>query len=185
MGMARAKTGSFYLTETVTLPAANPASTPVQGEIDISPYVSIADGHAIAITAVDWIVQEGTTFSQELETMLASNGAISFQLTDLNPGTALIRADGQSLVASGALNIDQANNIGTHVADIYPDKHGPVKFDDAFLCVNGTLFVNAQNNGALIGAADVMVTCRAKCQIVSLEKRDWISIAVQATAESP
>jgi len=183
--MARAKTGSFYLTETITLPAANPASTPVQGEIDISPYVSVADGTALAITEVDWILQEGDTFSQELETMLASNGSISYQLTDLNPGTALIRADGQSLVASGACNIDQANNVGTLVADIYPDKHGPVKFDDAFLCVNGTLFVNAQNNGAVIGAADVMVTCRVKAQIVSLDKRDWIAIAVQATAESP
>jgi len=42
--MATAKTGSFYLTETVILPAANPAGTEVQGELDLSSYVNVPTG---------------------------------------------------------------------------------------------------------------------------------------------
>jgi len=47
------------------------------------------------------------------------------QLTDLNPGTVLIRADDNSLIASGALNIDGANNIVSNEVDIFPDNFGP------------------------------------------------------------
>jgi len=57
--------------------------------------------------------------------MLAANGSFGFQLTDLNPGTLLVRADNQSLVASGALQIDIVNNIASHSNDLYPDSFGP------------------------------------------------------------
>ena len=59
--MATAKTGSFYLTETIELPAASAGGTRVQGSIDLGAYVSVAQGMAVAIDQVDFIWQGGSS----------------------------------------------------------------------------------------------------------------------------
>jgi len=98
--MATAMTGSFYLTETIELPAALAAGGRVQGTIDLGAYVSVPNGQAIAVESVDFVYQTGADFGTDVRSMLAGNGAISVQLTDLNPATLLVRADNQSLIAS-------------------------------------------------------------------------------------
>ena len=180
--MATAKTGSFYLTETVTLPATSAAGTRVQGTIDLGAYVNVATGQAIAVESVDFVTQRGTAYSQEVEGMLAANGALSFQLADLNPGTALVRADDASLIASGALNIDKTNNVGTVTADFYPDNFGPTSLSEAFLVVNDSLYFVAGNNGAAVDTADLFLTVRIKCRVAKLSSKDWMAIAIQSTA---
>jgi len=184
--MATAKTGSFYLTATVQLPAASPSGTRIQGTIDCSSYVSVANGQALAIDSVDFIHQIGNDFGQDVASMVSSSGCISAQLTDLNPGTAMVRADNHSLIASSGLNIDQPNNVGTHVADIYPDNYGnsgtSSGLNDMFLVVNDALFLNAGVDNAAINAATVFVTARVRCRIVSLSAKNWTAIAIQATA---
>jgi len=178
--MATSKTGSFWLTETVTLTAGAASNSRFQGTIDLGAYVDVGDQQAIAIESVDWVWQSGTDFGNELETILVSNGAVGAQLTDLNPGTLYVRADDNSLVASGALNIDIANNIGSAAADFYPDSFG--KLDESRLTVNDSLYVVAGNDGGGIGGADVYLTCRIKCRIVKLTTKDWMAIAIQSTA---
>ena len=126
--MASAKTGSFYLTETITIPGGSTTGTRVQGSIDLGAYVNVATGQAIAVESVDFVYQSGTEYSGNVEQMLTSSGSFTAQLTDLNPGTAFVRADNQSLIASGALVIDQANNVATHASDIYPDNFGQVRW---------------------------------------------------------
>lgn len=180
--MATAKTGSFYLTETVTMPNGSLTGTRVQGTIDLGAYVNVATGQALAIESVDFILQSGATFSQEVSTMVTSNGAISFQLSDLNPGTALVRADDQSLIASGALNISFSTNQGTETVDFYPDNFGPSALSEAFMVVNDTLYLVSGVNGTAIGADDLLVTARIKCRIVKLSQKDWVAIAIQSTA---
>jgi len=180
--MATAKTGSFYLTETVTLPVAMLTSTRVQGEIDLGAYVNVPTGQAVAVESVDFITQNGTDFGGQVESMLNGNGAISMQLSDLNPGTAFVRADDQSLIASGALNIDNANSIASHVNDIYPDNFGPSALSEAFLVVNDSLYLVAGPDGADIGVSPVYVTARIKCRVVKLSTKDWMAIAIQSTA---
>jgi len=182
--MATAKTGSFYLTETVNLPAASVAGTRTQGTIDLGAYVNVPTGQAIAVESVDFILQhDGPARSQELSTMLQSNGCVSFQLSDLNPGTAFVRADDQSLIASGSVNIDVANNIGTEVADFFPDNFGPTALSEAFMVVNDTLFLVTGNNGALVSATTgIDLTVRIKCRVVKLSTKDWMAIAIQSTA---
>ena len=143
VSMATAKTGSFYLTETVTLPAAAVSGSRVQGVIDLGAYVNVATSQAIAIEAVDFVYQVGADNSSDPANMLAGNGTLSTQLTDLNPGSALVRADNQSLIASGALSIDQTNNIASHVSDIYPDNFGPTALSEAFMVVNDSLYLVA------------------------------------------
>ena len=75
--MATAKTGSFYLTETVTIPASSASGTRVQGVVDLGAYVNVATGQAVAIESVDFIYQRGSDFDQAVNGFLAANGAIS------------------------------------------------------------------------------------------------------------
>ena len=182
MGMATSKTGSFYLTETVLIPAGSADSTRIQDTIDLGAYVNVPTGQAIAIESVDFITQRSANFDGNVEQYLVGNGSITFQLTDLNPGTAFLRADDHSLVASGSLNIDSANNIASHSNDFYPDNYGPAALSEAFMVVNDQLYLVAGNDGAVVGAADLLVTARIRCRVVKLSQKDWMAIAIQSTA---
>ena len=180
--MAKSMTGSFYLTETVQLTAAALTGSRVQGTIDLGAYVNVPTGQCVAIESVDFIYQNSTDYGGNVTGMLAANGAISVQLADLNPGTAFIRADDHSLVASGALNIDDANSIATHTSDIYPDNFGPANLSESFLVVNDTLYLVAGNDAAAVGASTVFITARIRCRVAKLSTKDWMAIAIQSTA---
>lgn len=180
--MTKAKTGSFYLTETVTLASAAASGSRVQGVIDLGAYVSVPNGQAVAIESVDFVFQADTDFGNAAASMLAGNGAISVQLSDLNPGTVFVRADDQSLIASGSLNIDAANNIASYHTDLYPDNFGPSALSEAFMVVNDSLYLVAGPDNAAIGAVDDYVTARIKCRVVKLSTKDWMAIAIQSTA---
>ncbi|GAI69740.1 unnamed protein product, partial [marine sediment metagenome] len=181
--MATAKTGSFYLTETVTIAAATASGIRTQGSIDLGAYVNVPTGQAIAIESVDFIYQVGDDYGSDGSSMLQGNGAVGVQLTDLNPGTAFLRADDHSLVASGSLNIDQSNNIVSHVTDIYPDNFGPASLSEAFMVVNDTLYLVAGPDLATSNATvSLFVTARIRCRVVKLGTKDWMAIAIQSTA---
>jgi len=182
--MATAKTGTFYLTQSVSMTAAGADGSRYTGTVDLSAYVNVPTGQAIAIDSVDFIWQNGTNYDGNVEGMLAANGSLSVQLTDLNPGSVFIRADGQSLIASGSLNIDIANNIASHNNDLYPDNFGPTSLSEAFMVVNDSLYVVAGPDGAAIAAATVFCTARIRCRVVKLSSKDWMAIAIQSTAES-
>jgi hypothetical protein len=182
--MASAITGSFYLTETVLLAAASGDGSRTTGTVDLSAYVNVPTGQAIAIESVDFIWQNGSNYDGNVEGMLALNGAISMQLTDLNSGGVFVRADNQSLVASGALNIDVANNVASHMSDIYPDNFGPAAHSESFMVVSDTLYLTAGNDGAAISTASVNCTARIRCRVVKLSTKDWMAIAIQSTAEA-
>jgi hypothetical protein len=180
--MAKAKTGSFYLTETVELVAGTLSGVRVQGSIDLGAYVSIAQNQAIAIDKVDFIFQHSSIYALDVASFLVGNGALGCQVTDLNPGTAYVRADNQSLVASGGLNIDTINSIASHQSDIYPDNFGPSSLSEMFLVVNDTLYIVAGVDNNNVGAASMFITARLRCRIISLSAENWRAIALQATA---
>jgi len=180
--MAKALTGSFYLTETVILPTPTASGSRIQGAIDLGAYVSVANGQAISIDQVDFIYQVSTDFGSDAASMMAGNGALTVQLTDLNPGTVFVQADNHSLIASGSVNIDQTNNISSHMTDLYPDNFGPTNLSEAFMVVNDTLYLVAGPDGANTGGAAVYVTARIRCRIVKLSNKDWVAIAIQSTA---
>jgi len=187
--MARSKTSSFWLTETVTLASGTPADTRIQGTLDLGAYVDVGDQQAISIEYVDVITQQQDTAVDDSwisnpTAFLTGNGTINFQLCDLNPGTELVRADDNSLIASGSLAIDDANNIATHAADFYPDAYG--KLDESRFVVNDSLFFVATNAGTAVGGAaptgTLAMTCRIKVRVVKLSTSDWMAIAIQSTA---
>jgi len=180
--MAKAMTGSFYLTETVQIPAGTASSGRVQGSIDLGAYVNVATGQAVAIESVDFIYQAGADYGGDVRSLMAGNGSITCQLTDLNPGTAFVRADDQSLIASGAVNVDFVNNIASLGTDMYPDQWGPASLAHAFMVVNDTIYFNAGPDLSASGAVVDFITVRIRCQIAKLSSKDWISIAIQSTA---
>lgn len=180
--MATAKTAEFYLTETVTLAGGSAPATRNTQTIDLSPYLNVPTGQAVQITAVDFIYQSSNGFGNPANVLLAANGAISCQLVDLNPSTAFVRADSQSLIASGNVNIDQPNNIASHVLDLFPDNFG--NDAGAFTVVNDLLYLTAGNDVAAVGAFDVLITCRIKMKVVKLAQKDWVALALQSTAEN-
>ncbi len=182
--MTKSITGSFYLTETVILPGASASGTRVQATVDLSAYVNVPTGQAIAIESVDFIVQNGIDFGGDLAGMLVNNGCISTQLTDLNPSTALAQANNHSLVASSALNIDKVNSIGTSQSDLFPDNFGPANLSEAFLVVNDTLYLTSGNDNSVSGANNLYVTARIRARVVKLSTKDWMAIAIQSTAEA-
>lgn len=182
--MTKSMTGSFYLTESVLIPAATASGTASQGTLDLSAYVNVPTGQAIAIESVDFIVQRDAPYGQDAKTFLALNGAISMQLTDLNPGPDLVRADNHSLVASGALNIDVINNVTSEQADFYPDNFGPANLSEAFLVVNDTLYLTGMPSGSAVGVSNLWITARVRARVVKLSTKDWMAIAIQSTAEA-
>jgi hypothetical protein len=178
--MATSKTGSFWLTEVITLPAAAAVGTRLQATIDLGAYVDVGDQQAIAVETVDFVHQAGTDFGGNVDGMVTGNGALTSQLMDLNPSSLFVRADDHTLIASGALNIDQTNNIATRDADFYPDNFG--KLDESRMVVNDNLYFVAGVDSAAIGPNDVNVTVRIKARIVKLSTKDWMAIAIQSTA---
>lgn len=181
--MASPKTGSFYLTETITLPANSPNGTRIQGSIDLGAYVNVATGQAIAVESVDFVHQNGTDYGGNSLNMLQADGALTTQLTDLNPGTLFVRADNQSLIASSALNIDVSTGMTSHHSDLFPDNFGPASLSEAFMVVNDTLYLVCGNDGGATAATQPLyITARIKCRVVKLSNKDWMAIAIQSTA---
>jgi len=134
---------------------------------------------AIAVEEFTMVLQNGTDYGNDLAACLAGNGAISCQLTELNPGTEFVRADNTSLAASAAVNIDFTNNIGSMEADIFPDTFG--KKDQSRIIINDTLYVVVGVDGSASSASkSIWVTARIKVRLITLNKKDWMSKAIEA-----
>jgi hypothetical protein len=179
--MATSKTGSFWLTETIDMTTD---ATPVQGTIDLGAYVDVGDQQALAIEQVDFIWQRhntaADTYSAEVEQAMGANGVVEAQLSDLNPGTEIVVAGDNSLIASGALHVDDQNYILTHASDFYPDNFG--KLDESRIVVNDQLYLVALMNATAVANNAVSCTIKIKSRIVKLSTKDWMAIAIQSTA---
>lgn len=180
--MATSKTGSFWLTERVdggTAVAGN-----VQGTVDLGAYVDVGDQQAIAIEQVDFILQAYDTANDVYNTALqgaaSGDSTWDFQLTDLNPGTAIVAADTQSLIASAVMLFDDSNNTSSIGPDLYPDVFG--KLDESRMVVNDQLYFNMDASTAPVANFQWRATVRIKARIVKLSTKDWMAIAIQSTA---
>ena len=178
--MAKSKTGSFWLTETVELPDTSASGTRIQGVLDLGAYVDVGDQQALAIESVDFILQVGNDFAGPIA-QVASGGdsSLTIQLTDLNPGSLFVRADDNSLIASAHLDIDVTSNQASVGQDFFPDNFG--KLDESRMVVNDSLYVVFGNDAQTL-TDDVFYTVRIKARIVKLATKDWMAIAIQSTA---
>ena len=171
--MATKKTAPFTLTERVTLTADN---TDVFGVIDLASYVDVAARQGISIQSVDYIVQ-GATADVNLAASLAANSLTTCQLTDLNRG-GLVFANDRALCSSMQLNAS-AQQAFDKASDVYPDNYGPHGSSVGRIVVNDSLYITGRCTNL---AADVNITVRVTCTIVSLSAKDFMAIAIQSTA---
>ena len=177
--MARSKSSSFWLTETVEIPATTAKGTRVSGTMDIGSLVDVGDRQGLSIEQCDIIHQVGTDYGGDVESMLVSNGSITTQVSDLNPGGVLVRADDVNLIASGALNIE--GSIASNQGDFFPDTFG--KYDESRTVVNDQLYVvTGPDQSDSSAAVSVYVTVRLKCRIITLTTKDWIALAITSVA---
>jgi hypothetical protein len=178
--MAKSKTGSFWLSETVQLPASTANGGRIQGTLDLGSMVDVGDQQAFAVEQVDFIWQRDSDFGTALANFLAGDGSLGVQVTDLNPGTVFVRADDNSLIASGSMSIDQSAGLASESADFYPDNFG--KLDESRMVVNDQLYIVIGNDKSAVGSGILYATVRVKGRIVKLGTKDWMSIAIASTA---
>ena len=181
LGMAKSKTGSFWLTEELSLAAVD---TIYQGTIDLGAYVDVGDQQALAVEQVDVIWQVLDTATDVINSgiggAVVGNTAFDVQVTDLNPSGVIVRADDNTLIASGSMNLDDTNNVLSFGPDLYPDTFG--KLDESRMVVNDNLYCVATSSNAIAAAHSLLATVRIKARIVKLSTKDWMAIAIQSTA---
>ena len=180
--MAKSKTGTFTLVERAN--SATATSGLFTGTMDLGSYVDVGDQQAIAIESVDFVVQayetDNDVWSGDLVAHCASDVTFDMQLSDLNPGGAILPADDNALIAAGTLLVDDTNNMTSLGPDLYPDNFG--KLDESRMVVNDQLYLVADASAAPIANDQWAVTVRVRCRIVKLSTKDWMAIAIQSTA---
>jgi len=180
--MATSKTGSFTLTERVNSSTAT--SGRFAGTIDLGAYVDVGDQQALAIESVDFVMQayetDNNIWSGDLPAHMAADTVFDMQLSDLNPGTAIVPADDNNLVAAGTLYIDDGNSVASLGPDLYPDNFG--KLDESRMIVNDQLYFVIDASQAPTANDQWAATVRIRCRIVKLSTKDWMAIAIQSTA---
>jgi len=180
--MAKSKTGSFTLVERVNSGTAT--SGVFQGTLDLGSIVDVGDQQAFAVESVDFIVQRYVVatdlWSGDLTTGTTADCAFDMQLSDLNPGTAIIPADSNELIASALLQLDDAAGVYSRGPDLYPDNFG--KLDESRMVVNDQLYFVIDASAAPIAGVQWAITVRVRGRIVKLGTKDWMSIAIASTA---
>ena len=179
--MAKSKTGSFWLTESVSILTGDTAGN---GTIDLGAYVDVGDQQALSIESVDVIWQSHNTlanvYNSFFQPTFVGDTALDVQLTDLNPGGSIVRADDNALVASASMSIDDTANVLSFGPDLYPDNFG--KLDESRMVVNDSLYVTCRSATAVNVNYSLIATVRIKARIVKLGTKDWMAIAIQSTA---
>jgi len=179
--MATSKTSSFWITEYVEI---DTGSQNASGTVDIGNLVDVGDQQAFAIEEVDFIWQAhdiaGDSFDGFFAGTVVGDCAFDAQLSDLNPGGAIVRADDNNLIASGTMNINDANNVLSLGPDLYPDTFG--KLDESRMVVNDQLYFVTHSTAVIAAAQGLGCTARIKGRIVKLSTKDWIAIAVTSVS---
>jgi len=179
--MATTKTGSFWLTTQVR---TDTQGTPGQAVLDIGSLVDVPGQRGLSIEQVDFIAQiydtaTGNYVNSFTGTMTAGdNIQLDFQLSDQNPGTTLVSADNNSLIASGAILYNEPTNTVSVGTDFFPDEFGSK--DDSFIVVNDSLYLVAVPVGIMTLAANhtIQTTVRVKAKSIKLSAKNWMALAI-------
>jgi len=180
--MARSKTSTFTLTERIS--SATAAGGTFTGTLDIGGLVDVADRQGLAVESVDFILQAYNTatdsYSTDLQGVASGDQSWDFQLSDLNPGGAILAADDNNLIASGVLFFDDTGNISSMGPDLYPDNFG--KLDESRVVINDQMYFVVFASGVPIANYQWTVTVRIRCRAVTLNVKDFMAIAITSVS---
>ena len=176
--MATSKTATFTLTERIN--GGTAASGLFSGTIDIGGLVDVGDQQGLAIESVDFIMQRyvpaTNIWSGDLTAGTTADCAFDMQLSDLNPGGAILPADDNNLIASALLHLDDTQGIYSVGPDLYPDDFG--KIDESRIVVNDQLYLVFDASNASASGNQWACTVRIRARVVKLSTRDWMAIAI-------
>jgi len=180
--MARSKTSTFTLTERIN--GATAAAGIFTGTLDIGGLVDVADRQGLAIESVDFVLQSYNTatglYNTALQAAASGDQTWDFQLSDLNPGGAILPADDNNLIASGVLMFDDSNNTSSIGPDLYPDNFG--KLDEARIVINDQMYFVCDAAGAGVANFQWVATVRIRCRAVTLGVKDWMALAITSVS---
>jgi hypothetical protein len=180
--MARAKTSPFVLSETVRLTATDTAGT---AQIDLGSYVDVSSKTGLAVRSIDVIFQiYDTTNNKVVQNENLYTGGFAYwatlQLFDQNRNDLQIAND-NSLVGSGTQQYDGAY-LTSYENDVYPDSYpspGRITISPQLTAVGKAL-----SEPAAVFAANhaLYMTVRVTAELVKLNEKDWMAIAIQGQA---
>lgn len=182
--MATSKTGTFTLVE--RLDGASATAGITQGTIDVGGLVDVGDRQALAIESVDFILQAYNAstgvYNTALQAAASGDATWDFQLSDQNPGSVVLAADDNSLIASAAMFYDDSNNVASIGPDLFPDTYG--KLDESRMVVNDNLYFLMDASTAGASNFQWRATVRIRARIVTLGTKDWMSLAISSSANT-
>jgi len=160
--MAKAKTGQFYISETIAIAAATSGTA----THDISTFIDVANRQGLRILEADFIFQAANNTGYTP----ANAEDVQVQVMDLQSTVALSASD-NSLIASGQVMYD-GSNAAYYVSDLFPDNFA----GKGRLVVNDTIYYR-------VDCSDQTVDCtiRLLVEVVTLSAKDFMAIALQST----
>jgi hypothetical protein len=159
--MAKAKTGSFYISEQIVITN----TTSGTATHDISALIDVANRQGLRILEADFLFQDSANTAYQ-------PGAvedIQVQVTDQQESAAVPASD-NGLIASGQL-LTTADGQADRDSDLYPDNYA----GEGKLVVNDTLYYRVD-----CSQQTVNVTVRLLVEVVKISAKDFMAIALQS-----
>jgi hypothetical protein len=167
--MAKAKTNSFYIRETIDVDTSLNTET-----MDLSVYVDPVNKQGLLVRQCDFIWTDKTDWVPPP----AAAWQAAIQIHDTALG-GMADPENTHQVASGSIVATTASI--DHDQDFFPDRLGMAK-GEGRIVVNDTLEICTLGAGTI--PAGYVCTVVMEVQVVKLSEKDYISLALQQVADA-
>jgi len=167
--MAKAKTNSFYIRETIDVDTSLTTET-----MDLSVYVDPVNKQGLLCRSIDFIWTDKTAWVPPA----AAAWQATVQVHDTALG-GLADPENTHQVASGSIVSTTSGSFSDE--DFFPDRLGMAK-GEGRIVVNDTLELCTLGTGSI--PTGYIVTVVMEVQVVKLSEKDYISLALQQVADA-
>lgn len=174
--MAKSITGTFTITQSITLSATGYTTT----AIAIGSLIDVGDAQALEVESVDYVSSNYDSTNDRYEAMGVTHpwtGAASWgcQLLDRNSQEWLDPSDNNVISSfAGQFDSDGITSVG---ADFYPDDFQ--KTNGRFVVNDEMYLVSNISTGAFSAAQELNIAVRIRAKVVKLSTRDWMAISLE------
>tara|TARA_R100000963_G_scaffold34855_1_gene29891 strand:- start:915 stop:1424 length:510 start_codon:yes stop_codon:yes gene_type:complete len=168
--MAKAKTNSFYIRETIEVNAA-----PAQESMDLTIYVDPVNKQGLLIKMVDFIWSDSGSWLPPA----AAAWQAAIQVHDTALG-GLVDPEDSHNIASGSVVSTTSGTFSD--SDFFPDRLGMAK-GEGRIVVNDTLEICTDGSAAGI-PGNYVCTVVMEVQVVKLTEKDYVTLALQTVSDN-